>query len=98
MALKNSVDYRSLFPKRRGFGCKIQSGTTILVDSTTATTRAKTQGSVDVLIALAGATGGALSGMVVAQSSYATLSLGGGALALLLIPFVVWGHSCYDRY
>nr|WP_273717198.1 MFS transporter [Alkalihalobacillus pseudalcaliphilus] len=73
-----------------GWNFGLISGTTILVDSTTATTRAKTQGSVDVLIALAGATGGALSGMVVAQSSYATLSLGGGALALLLIPFVVW--------
>jgi hypothetical protein len=52
-------------------------------------TRAKTQGSVDVLIALAGASGGALSGMILASSSYTILSLGGGLLALLLIPVVL---------
>ncbi|THG90835.1 MFS transporter [Alkalihalobacillus alcalophilus ATCC 27647 = CGMCC 1.3604] len=73
-----------------GWNFGLISGTTIIVDATTATTRAKTQGSVDVLIALAGASGGALSGMVVAHSSFATLSLAGGVLAFLLIPFVVW--------
>ncbi|MGE7057342.1 MFS transporter, partial [Paenibacillus glucanolyticus] len=46
----------------------------------------KTQGTVDVLIALAGASGGALSGMVVASTSYGTLSIAGGLLALVLIP------------
>ncbi len=50
----------------------------------------KTQGTVDVLIALSGAAGGALSGMVVAGASYLTLSLGGGILSLLLIPVVIW--------
>ena len=44
-------------------------------DSTEPSTRAKVQGTLDVLIALAGASGGALSGMVVAHSSYAVLSL-----------------------
>ncbi|WP_413376251.1 MFS transporter [Alkalihalobacillus sp. 1P02AB] len=73
-----------------GWNFGLISGTTIIVDATTATTRAKTQGTVDVLIALAGASGGALSGMVVAHSSYATLSLAGGVLAFLFIPFVVW--------
>ncbi|KYG33035.1 MFS transporter [Alkalihalobacillus trypoxylicola] len=73
-----------------GWNFGLISGTALIVDSTTTETRAKTQGSVDVLIALAGASGGALSGMVVAHSSYATLSIGGGILALLLIPFVVW--------
>ncbi|MEC2177021.1 MFS transporter, partial [Bacillus amyloliquefaciens] len=47
-------------------------------------------GAVDVLIALSGAAGGALSGMVVAGASYLTLSLGGGILSLLLIPVVIW--------
>jgi ATP/ADP translocase len=62
------------------------------VDSTTPANRAQTQGAVDVLIALSGATGGALSGVVVAGSSFAVLSLGGGILALLLIPVVVWSR------
>jgi hypothetical protein len=54
--------------------------------------RAKTQGNVDVLVALSGAAGGALSGIVVAGSSYAVLSLGGGLLALLLVPVVAWSR------
>ncbi len=66
------------------------SGTAQIVDSTTPSTRAKTQGKIDVFIALAGASGGAMSGMVVANSSYAALSLAGGVLALLLIPVVIW--------
>lgn len=66
------------------------SGTALIIDSTSLSTRARTQGAVDVLVALAGATGGALSGIVVGISSYATLSLAGGFLALLLIPVVAW--------
>lgn len=73
-----------------GWNFGLISGTSIIIDATTVTTRAKTQGSVDVLIALSGASGGALSGMVVASSSYATLSLAGGILSLLLVPLVVW--------
>ncbi|MCC3373631.1 MFS transporter [Cohnella sp. REN36] len=69
------------------------SGTAAIVDAAPPQLRAKTQGTVDVLIALAGASGGALSGMVVAQSSYSTLSLVGGFLSLLLIPVVVWSRS-----
>ncbi|MET3293071.1 UNVERIFIED_CONTAM: MFS family permease [Brevibacillus sp. OAP136] len=76
-----------------GWNFGLISGTAIIVDSTDPLTRAKTQGTIDVLIALAGASGGALSGMVVASSSYATLALGGGFLALLLVPVVVWSRS-----
>lgn len=75
-----------------GWNFGLISGTALIVDATTMSNRAKTQGSVDVLIALAGASGGALSGMVVAQSSYAALSLAGGFLSLLLIPVVIWSH------
>ena len=46
----------------------------------------------DVFVALAGASGGALSGMVVANSSYAVLSLAGGLLSLVLIPVVIWSR------
>ncbi|MEC1298526.1 MFS transporter, partial [Bacillus paralicheniformis] len=65
----------------------------LIVDSTETATRAKTQGTVDVLIALSGAAGGALSGMIVAGSSYLTLSLIGGILSLLLIPVVAWSRE-----
>jgi len=48
------------------------------------------QGTIDVMVALSGATGGMLSGVVVAHSSYGFLSLAGGILSLVLIPVVVW--------
>jgi MFS family permease len=76
-----------------GWNFGLISGTALIVDSTPPSTRAKTQGSVDVLIALAGASGGALSGMMVAQTSYAGLSLTGGILSLLLIPVVLWSRT-----
>lgn len=75
-----------------GWNFGLISGTAMIVDATPPVARAKTQGNVDVLIALSGATGGALSGIVVAGSSFAALSLGGGVLALLLIPVVAWSR------
>lgn len=75
-----------------GWNFGLISGTALLVDATHASTRAKTQGSVDVLIALSGALGGGLSGMVVAHSSYSTLSIAGAVLSLCLIPFVIWAR------
>jgi MFS family permease len=75
-----------------GWNLGLISGTALLVDATNPATRAKTQGSVDVLIAIAGASGGALSGVVVEQSSYAVLSFAGGILALLLIPVMLWSR------
>ncbi|MES9760448.1 MFS transporter [Priestia megaterium] len=76
-----------------GWNLGLISGTAQIVDATEPSTRAKTQGTIDVLIALAGASGGALSGMVVAHSSYAILSLSGGVLSLILIPVVIWAHG-----
>ncbi|XBM34082.1 MFS transporter [Bacillus licheniformis] len=73
-----------------GWNFGLISGTAQIIDSTEPSTRAKVQGTLDVLIALAGASGGALSGMVVAHSSYAVLSLAGGLLSLALIPAVIW--------
>lgn len=73
-----------------GWNFGLIAGTALIVDATPVATRAKTQGSIDVLIALAGAAGGALSGVIVAASSYATLSLAGGVLSILLIPVVLW--------
>ncbi|WP_142244733.1 MFS transporter [Peribacillus simplex] len=76
-----------------GWNFGLISGTALIVDSTKTSTRAKTQGTVDVLIALSGAAGGALSGMIVAGSSYLTLSFIGGILSLLLIPVVIWSRG-----
>ncbi|MCW0120766.1 MULTISPECIES: MFS transporter [Bacillus] len=76
-----------------GWNFGLISGTALIVDSTDTATQAKTQGTVDVLIALSGAAGGALSGMIVAGSSYLALSLIGGILSLLLIPVVVWSRD-----
>ncbi|MHA7298363.1 hypothetical protein [Pseudarthrobacter sp. MDT3-1] len=80
-----------------GWNFGLISGTALIVDATPLETRAKIQGSIDVLIALAGATGGALSGVVVAGASYAVLSLAGGVLSLLLIPVVVWSQRTTPR-
>jgi MFS family permease len=76
-----------------GWNFGLISGTALIVDSTDTSTRAKIQGTVDVLIALSGAAGGALSGMIVAGSSYSTLSIVGGILSLLLIPVVIWSRG-----
>lgn len=76
-----------------GWNFGLISGTTLIVDATTPTTRARTQGTVDVTIALAGASSGALAGLVVANSSYMVLSLAGGVLALLFIPVLIWSRK-----
>ncbi|KAA0566649.1 MFS transporter [Bacillus sp. CH30_1T] len=73
-----------------GWNFGLISGTAILVDSTDPATRAKTQGTVDVFVALSGAAGGVLSGVIVAFSSYPTLSIGGGIISLVLIPAMIW--------
>ena len=76
-----------------GWNFGLISGTAQIIDATSPATRAKTQGTVDVLVSLAGASGGALSGMVVANSSFAVLSLSGGFLSLLLIPVMIWSRQ-----
>lgn len=80
-----------------GWNFGLISGTALIVDATSLANRARTQGTVDVLIALSGASGGALSGMVVANAGYFTLSLAGGLLSLLLIPVVVWSRGNADK-
>lgn len=80
-----------------GWNFGLISGTALIVDATHPTNRAKIQGTVDVMIALAGALGGALSGLIVAHSSFATLSLAGAILALLLIPIGIWYRANRKR-
>jgi MFS family permease len=80
-----------------GWNFGLISGTALIIDATHPSIRAKTQGSVDVLLALSGASGGALSGIVVAHSSYAALSLSGAILSLLLIPVVTWSRKAQSK-
>lgn len=72
-----------------GWNFGLVAGTAMVTDATPLETRAATQGTVDVGVALSGAGGGVMSGVMVATTSYATLSLVGGVLALALIPVVV---------
>ncbi|MFG2797911.1 MFS transporter [Streptomyces pseudovenezuelae] len=71
-----------------GWNFGLVSGTAIITDFVPLATRAKTQGMVDVSIAIAGATGGISSGIVVAATSYPVLALTGGVLALAMLPAV----------
>lgn len=73
-----------------GWNFGLISGTAIIIDSTDMKTRAKTQGSVDVWVALSGTAGSLLSGVIVAYSSYAILGFVGTYLSLLLIPLIIW--------
>lgn len=75
-----------------GWNLGLVSGTALVVDATVPENRPRTQGSIDVLVALAGAGGGMMSGMVMSATSFQLLSLGGGALALLLIPVLLWSQ------
>ena len=70
-----------------GWNLGLVAGTAMITDNAPVHTRAKTQGTIDVSVALAGA--GLASGMIMNATSYATLSIIGGLLALAVIPFVV---------
>ena len=76
-----------------GWNFGLIAGTALVVDATTPAGRPRTQGTIDVLIALAGAGSGAMSGLVMTSTSYATLALGGGVLALLLVPVLAWARN-----
>jgi MFS family permease len=71
-----------------GWNLGLVSGTALVTDAVPLETRARTQGVVDLGIALAGAGGGLSSGLIFAATSYATLTLTSGLLALLIIPIV----------
>jgi MFS family permease len=72
-----------------GWNFGIVAGTAMVTDAVPPAERARTQGTVDLTIALAGAAGGLSSGYVVAATSFAALSLAGGALALALLPVLL---------
>ncbi|NYI03936.1 MFS transporter [Allostreptomyces psammosilenae] len=71
-----------------GWNFGLVSGTAIITDALPLATRARTQGLVDVAIAVAGATGGMASGVVVAAAGFPVLALAGGVLALAVLPAI----------
>lgn len=71
-----------------GWSLGLVAGTAMVTDAAGLTNRARTQGNVDLCVALSGATGGMLSGFVVDAMSYATLAMIGGALALAMLPLL----------
>ncbi|MFE7311724.1 MFS transporter [Streptomyces sp. NPDC057555] len=71
-----------------GWNFGLVAGTAIIADTVPLETRAKTQGMVDVAIAIAGATGGLASGLVVAAASFPVLALTGGIIALAVLPAI----------
>ncbi|MEU4843144.1 MFS transporter [Nocardia testacea] len=71
-----------------GWNFGLVAGTAIITDAVPLATRAKTQGLVDVSIAIAGAGGGMASGLIVAAAGYPQLAIGGGILALAIVPAV----------
>jgi MFS family permease len=73
-----------------GWNIGLISGTALVIDGTVPENRPRAQGTIDVLIALSGAGGGAVSGVVMAEAGYSSLALAGGALSLVLIPVVFW--------
>jgi MFS family permease len=76
-----------------GWNLGLVSGTAMVTDATRLENRASTQGLVDVGVALSGAGGGVMSGVIVASTSFTLLSLLGGVLALALIPITVMTHA-----
>ncbi|GHE07202.1 MFS transporter [Klenkia taihuensis] len=68
-----------------GWNLGLVSGTALVIDGTAPGTRARTQGSIDVLIALSGAAAGVLSGVVVSAAGYAVLALTASVLAVAVL-------------
>ncbi len=69
-----------------GWNFGLVAGTALLTDAIPLERRARTQGMVDLGVALAGSTGGIASGLVVASVGYAALGLAGALMALALFP------------
>jgi MFS family permease len=80
-----------------GWNLGLVSGTTLVTDAAPLATRARTQGVVDLGIALAGAGAGLSSGLIITATSYATLTVAGGLLALLIIPIAAVARAAPIR-
>ena len=68
-----------------GWNLGLLGGTTLLAGALPLAGRARTQGRIDVAVAFAGATGGLSSGFVIAATSYGTLALVSGVVAVVAL-------------
>lgn len=73
-----------------GWNLGLIAGSAIITDSAPLGARARIQGTADVCIALASATGGLIAGLVVAHAGYASLTMASLVPSLAVIPFLVW--------
>ena len=71
-----------------GWNLGLIGGTALLTDVVPTGERARTQGNVDLLVALSGATGGVSSGAIVAVGGFGLLGWSAAVLSLLLVPAV----------
>ncbi len=72
-----------------GWSCGLVAGSTLLSESVPDAARPAAQGVTDFLMGMAGATGGALAGVVVAQSGFGTLTVLSGLLVLPVLVLVM---------
>ena len=75
-----------------GWSFGLVSGSTVITDAVPLNYRARTQGTVDLVVAMAAACGGLGSGLLVSATSYRTLALLGGLVALAVIPVAALGR------
>ena len=68
-----------------GWNLSLVGGTAAVTNLTTIEDRARSQGTVDVFVALAGASGGLLSGVMLAATSFEALAITAAALAALIV-------------
>jgi MFS family permease len=74
-----------LFLLGLGWSCTLIAGSTLLTESIPAEARPNVQGTADLLMGIAGASAGLLSGLVVGLGSYALLNI---ISAVLVVPLV----------
>ncbi len=74
-----------------GWNLGLISGTSIVTAATPVAERARTQGTVDLLVGLAGSAGGISSGIMVNEAGYSTLALTGAVIAVVLVPVMFGG-------
>lgn len=72
-----------------GWSLGLVAGTTAITNNTPVATRARTQGTVDVFIAVAGAGGGLASGFIVAAAGFTWLAALGAVMAMVIAPAVL---------
>ena len=80
-----------------GWNLGLLSGTAIVADAAALATRARTQGTVDLFVALAGAAGGLASGLIVAAVDYAFLAIAGSVTALSIIAALLVERGAAGR-